>query len=289
MRTRTPLGVFRSGIAVGVCAIAIAGCAQAENRSSRPEGTIAVATSADFRTIVLISPATRQFRGIRAPDGLVDLKAELSQDGTKIAIAGLKGIWIFARSGASARRILDAGSTQFLPGELAWSPSDAEFAFTRGEALFSVGANGKNVKKLFGGRAYAPDWSPVGNQIVFVRNPASGTGGGVIQSIGTDGSNLRLITHGGHPDISPDGSKLAFARRDGIYVMPLMAGKPRLIIRNAEHPEWSPSGYYLAFTRNVNCGEAGCSGRVFIVRATGGTPRAIGPRIFEVGALSWSR
>lgn len=110
----------------------------------------------------------------------------------------------------------------------------------------------------------------------------------LIQSIEIDDRKVRSIVRGRDPDVSPDGAKLAFAQRKGIYVMPLEGGKPRLIITRGEHPEWSPDGRYLAFTRRVKCGEAGCSGRVFLVRATGGRARAIGPRIFEIGPLSWS-
>jgi len=71
--------------------------------------------------------------------------------------------------------------------------------------------------------------------------------------------------------------------------MSMTGGKPKLVIRNGERPEWSPDGRYLAFTRQVVCGDAVCSGRVFIVRATGGKARAIGPEIFDIGPLSWSK
>jgi Tol biopolymer transport system component len=220
---------------------------------------------------------------------MLDLRADLSRHGTKIAISGLNGIWVFARNGGGARRIVPASRTDAAPGEVAWSPSGRELAFTRDEDLFTVDADGKNEKKLFGGRAYAPDWSPIGNEVVFVRKPAPGTGAGVIHSIGADGRNLRPLVWGGHPDVSANGSTLAFARRQGVYVMPMTGGKPRLIVRNAENPEWSPGGRSLAFTRYVECGESGCSGRVFMVRATGGRAHAIGPRIFDIGSLSWSR
>jgi Tol biopolymer transport system component len=220
---------------------------------------------------------------------LVDLRADLSHDGRKIAASGYDAIWVFARSGAGARRIAPAGPSASPPSDPSWSPNGRELAFARDEGLFTVATSGKNVKRIFSGWVYAPDWSPTGNEIVFVRNPAPRTGAGVIHSIRPDGRKLRAIVWGGHPDVSPNGSKLAFARRDGIYVVPMAGGKPMRIIGNAEHPEWSPDGSYLAFTRNVKCSEAGCSGRVFIVRATGGRARAIGPSIFDIGPLSWSR
>jgi Tol biopolymer transport system component len=89
--------------------------------------------------------------------------------------------------------------------------------------------------------------------------------------------------------VSPDGSKLAFARQDGVYVASMHGGGLRRVVQNAEHPEWSPDGAYLAFTRWVECGEAGCSGRVFVIRMAGGRARPLGPLVFDIGRLSWSR
>jgi Tol biopolymer transport system component len=245
--------------------------------------------TADFETIALISAASGHFTRVRAPGGLLDLKADLSPDGRKIAAGAIDGIWVFSRNGGGARRIVHAARTESAPWGASWSPTGRELVFVWDEHLFTVRADGKNVKKLFYGRASAPDWSPAGDVIVFVRRPAAGTGAGVIHSIEPDGSNLRAIAWGGHPDISPDGSKLAIARPHGVYVMPMTGGKPKLVIRNAENPEWSPSGRYLAFTRFVRCSEAGCTGRVFVARATGGPARSMDPRIFDIGPLSWSR
>jgi len=71
--------------------------------------------------------------------------------------------------------------------------------------------------------------------------------------------------------------------------MSLRGGTPERLVARGEHPEWSPDGRYLAFTREVKCGDAGCEGRVFIIPATGGRAQPIGPRLFEIGPLSWSK
>ncbi|MGH3133058.1 MAG: hypothetical protein ACRDNY_04845 [Gaiellaceae bacterium] len=221
---------------------------------------------------------------------MISLRADLSSDGRRIAISGSRGIWIFRRSGVGAHRLAFAPPTApVLPDWVTWAPNGRRLVFTRNEALFTIGTGGRKAKKLLDGNAYAPDWSPTGATIVYVRNPSPRTGGGLIQSIAPNGGEHRSIVRGGHPDVSPDGSRLAFARRNGIYVVPMAGGEPKLIVRNGEHPEWSPDGRYLAFTRPVVCGESGCSGRVFIVRATGGRPRPIGPLVFDIGPLAWSR
>jgi len=276
-----------------VCPIALllAGASATQERSEAfaPKGTISVGSSADFRTVFLIAPATGVVTHVRAPDAMISLRADLSRDGKRVAISGSRGIWIFLRSGAGARRLVAASPTAFAPDWVTWAPSGRELVFTRNEALFTVSSTGRSVKELLGGRVDAPDWSPAGAPIVFVRNPSLKSGGGLIQSIEPDGRGIRSIVRGGHPDVSPDGSKLAFARGDGVYVMQIGRGKPKRIVRDGEHPEWSPDGRYLAFVRNVSCREGGCSGRVFIVRATGGKARAIGPEIFDIGPLSWSK
>jgi dipeptidyl aminopeptidase/acylaminoacyl peptidase len=252
-----------------------------------PRDTISVVSSDDSRIVFLIKPGTGAVARVRAPDKILDTKADLSRDGTRIAIGGLRGLWTFRRRGGGAR-LLGLDSKRFSPGWATWSPSGRHLAFERGEALYTVRVNGGKTRKIFGGPAYAPDWSPTGSFIVFVRNPAPLTGAGTIHSIGTDGRNLRSIVRGGHPDVSPDGARIAFARRDGVYVVPVAGGRPRRVVRNAEHPEWSPDGKYLAFTRAVSCSEVGCNGRVFVIRAKGGRARALGPPIFEIGPLSWS-
>lgn len=258
--------------------------------TSSPRGTIGVASSVDFETVLLMTPVGGAVDQVRAPDRIFSLRADISRDGKRIAIAGLRGIWVFPRSGAGARRrVVKAPPTAFAPDWVTWSPHGERLVFTRGQALFTVATTGGKVKKILGGPAYAPDWSPTGTHIVFVRDPAESTGAGLIQSVRPDGRDLRSIVRGGHPDISPDGSRLAFSRPEGIYVMSMTGGKPKLVIRNGERPEWSPDGRYLAFTRQVVCGDAVCSGRVFIVRATGGKARAIGPEIFDIGPLSWSK
>lgn len=255
-----------------------------------PPGTIAVASSADFRTVLLISPGSGHVTRSRTPDKIVGLQVDLSTDGRKIAFAGARGIWTMSRAGFAPRLLVRVAPTAvFAPDWVVWSPSARQLAFTRKEVLYRVSVSGRRVTRIWRGRAYAPDWSPRGSSIVFVQNASLRTGSGVIQSIGVDGRHRRSIAEGGHPDVSPNGTQIAFARRDGIYVVPARGGKARRLIARGEHPEWSPDGRFIAFTREVKCADAGYEGRIFIVPVAGGEPSPVGPRIFEIGPLSWSR
>jgi Tol biopolymer transport system component len=284
--------VFQIKVMAAICLLASVASPASSTLGRRattpPRGTIGVVSSADFETVFLLTAATGAVSRVRAPDTVIGLRVDISTDGKRLAATGSKGIWIFSRRGTGARRVIAAAPTAFAPDWVGWSPSARELVFTLEGALFTVAASGMNSRKLLHRGVYAPDWSPNGTRIVFVRNPNSRTGGGFIQSISADGRELRSIVRGGHPDVSPDGSSLAFARRDGVYVMPMVGGEPKRIVRNGEHPEWSPDGRHLAFTRGVDCGHAGCVGRAFIVPAIGGSPRAIGPRVFDIGPLSWS-
>jgi dipeptidyl aminopeptidase/acylaminoacyl peptidase len=275
-----------------VAAAVSVGCSQSEE--STPRGTIVVGASEELRMIYLISPSTGSVARVRAPEAVGDRRADLSPDGRMITVDGYDALWVFARRGGGARRI----ARNAFSSDPVWAPSGRELAFVRDEGLYTISASGRNEKRIFKGVAVTPDWSPAGDEIVFVRDPferdpASGTGVSVIHSVRPDGQGLRPIVRGRHPDLSPDGSKLAFARRgDGVYVADMDGSAPRRIVANAEHPEWSPDGAYLAFTRTEDCESVAgvCPGRIFIVRASGGRARVLRvPPIFAIGPLSWRR
>jgi len=277
-------GIFATGGISGVKAVS------SSRDDPAAQGTIALASSADFRTILLVSARSGAVTRVRAPDRIPGLQVDFSPDGSSLAFGGTRGIWTMSRRATRARRVIKVSSTEtFAPDWVVWSPSGLALAFTRRETLYTVRTDGSRLVRVLKGHLYAPDWAPAGGVIAFVRNPSPLTGAGLIQTARANGTGVRSITRGGHPDISPDGSKLAFSRLDGIYVMPLQGGVARRVAVRGDHPEWSPDGRHLAFTREVRCGDAGCEGRVFIVPAGGGQPRAVGPRVFEIGPLSWSR
>jgi Tol biopolymer transport system component len=54
-----------------------------------------------------------------------------------------------------------------------------------------------------------------------------------------------------YPSFSPDGTKIAFrSERDGggIYVVPVLGGSPRLLVKGGTRPIYSPVGKYLLFS-----------------------------------------
>lgn len=256
-----------------------------------PTGTIAVnGGGTPLRAIYLVSLQSGT-RTVRAPDNVFDF--DLSPDGREIAVAGFTGIWVIRRDGTSPRRIFDGRKLQYGAGAVQWARSGDRLAFVRRDSLFALEVSTKHLLRVTN-RADSPDWLPDGRRIVFVRDPETSSRDGVVSSIGADGRGLRRIVTRGRwfgPRVSPDGSKVAFYRNgvSGIFIAPAKGGAPRLFVRNGTMPEWSPDGRYLAFTREIDCGEAVCTSRIFIVPAVGGKAHAYGPPIVDIGPLSWSR
>jgi Tol biopolymer transport system component len=93
------------------------------------------------------------------------------------------------------------------------------------------------------------------------------------------------------PDISPDGSTVIFrSERDppGIYAVPALGGKARLIIRDGHVPRYSPDGSRIAYSLG-HYGSGGFSGTLRIYDfGTGSTKLAAQDR-YVGGPVAWSR
>ena len=120
-------------------------------------------------------------------------------------------------------------------------------------------------------------WSPDGDWIAYVQGWSEVTLEGEIFLVRPNGDDETLLTRGDSPTWSPDGSRLAFAHAGSIWTIGVDGSEARMIVRNGESPAWSRDGDLIAFMREVPCGKPVCKQRVFIVGATGGTARAIGP------------
>jgi Tol biopolymer transport system component len=81
------------------------------------------------------------------------------------------------------------------------------------------------------------------------------------------------------PDISPDGTKIAFrseCKGGGIYVAPALGGEPMLLVPGGRNPRFSPDGQWIAYWagRETSSYQPGSAG-VFLIRAGGGETRQI--------------
>src|SRR5262249_47294442 len=134
---------------------------------------------------------------------------------------------------------------------------------------------------------YASDRSGNGNLEIWVQ-PVTG------------GDALRL-TQGSvdsyAPAFSPDGRTVAFRSEEaggGIYTVSVRGGEARLIAHSARRQRFSPDGKWIAYwvgtEMGVNTGSflAPRAGKIYVVSATGGTPREIQPDFAATGYPIWT-
>jgi len=106
-----------------------------------------------------------------------------------------------------------------------------------------------------------PAVSPDGRKIVFMRGHFNDFDSFELWIMNSDGSEQIQLTHNdkadGHPDWSPDGSKIVFVSwRDGndeIYIMNADGSNPRRLTDNPasdNDPDWSPDGRWIVFKSN---------------------------------------
>jgi Tol biopolymer transport system component len=99
-----------------------------------------------------------------------------------------------------------------------YSPDGQRIAFSSARngdfKIFTMNADGSDVRQLTDGYGTRPAWSPDGSTIAFVSRPADGSSDLAIHLMNADGSNRRLLpvasNVGQEPTWSPDGQRIAF-------------------------------------------------------------------------------
>ena len=172
--------------------------------------------------------------------------------------------------------------------DLAASANQGEFTFTfsrglgQGSELRLAKRNGNVTEPLYADRFHYISfarYSPDGRRIAFIKIPDTETPFtvGELWVMDADGSNARKLAeadagHGYAANWSPDGTQIAFVRRENpdderadrssealisnIYVVEVEAGSlnqiTQLTVGRVETPFWSPEGNTLAFNVVVN-------------------------------------
>jgi len=163
-----------------------------------------------------------------------------SPDGKLIAFDAGAGLAL-ARPDGNGLQLLAAHGRD--DGEPAFSPPGGRLAFSSDGDLWVSRRDGSDARRIVQ-RGASPTWSARG-WIAFARR-------GNVWRVRPGGGNLRRLTGrgGSSPAWSPHGTKLAFARGDGILVLDLRSGRVRRAISgtSALSIAWSPDGRRLAWT-----------------------------------------
>jgi TolB protein len=195
-------------------------------------------------------------QGVQRHPGVATMAADGSQHEVHV---GAYDYWWVAWSPAGDRLLLER--TVGSPGGSA--PS----------AVFLASPDGTELGQAAPESSRRPDWSSRG-QIAFERadqNCPLQCNNIFLMRLG--GAPRQLTYRGGtSPSWSPSGRKLAFVRRNEIYVIGRSGrGLRRLTHRGGYAPAWSPDGGWIAFIRD---------GDVYIVRTNGRRLRRL---VDEVG------
>ena len=189
------------------------------------------------------------------PESLTAYDPHWSPDGAKILFVGKQhkktSVCVMDADGGNRRTLADVGDANFWP---TWSPDGRQIAFvscrdagnekypTNHLEVYVMNADGSNIRRLAPGElvdtmSWAPQWSPDGTQILFIRTPAGA--GARISAINADGTSLRTVAEApsasewySYALWSPDGRSIWCGKDPGgdIIVMDPDGGNPRTIV-----------------------------------------------------------
>ena len=158
----------------------------------------------------------------------------------------------------------------------AWSPDGSRIAFVEGRASFYTVQDVSDCTRIDSSRNQVPPR-------LFVADVASGTAVPLVDLISPDGCVLPFA----RPQWSPDGTKIALARR-GVYLVGVASGRLTEIVppTDVATAAWSPDGQRLAVAVAPSYG--GPSARILMVGADGQGLAEIARQIDSVHSLAWS-
>ena len=238
--------------------------------------------------IWLLRPDGTNLRRLTHRGGGSDLLAP-SPDGRTLLFYGSSSLFTIGLDGTSLRRV--ARSTG---GFGAWSPDGGQIAFQGAGGLHVARADGTHPHRVTNGYfpdAGAPDWSPDGKRLAYIKcsAPRSSTlcdhGGGLDMYVANleKRTETRLTHRGGFDECVAWSSAghLAFLADNGLAILP--KNRPLRTIRSVGScPVWSPDGRRLAAT---------WSDGVVLLDAAGSVRRRIPvavDQISGIGDLAWS-
>lgn len=219
-----------------------------------------------------------------------------SPDGVRLAFVSAgqgdqSGIHIVEADVMGQRRVAPAAALHSRPS---WSPDSRQLVFRDSDreraGLYTVRADGSDLRQIFKGNANAPAWSGDGRWIAFSFNEGPTTGG--LYVVDPDGRDPRVLLPGVFSEVawSPDSRQIAvrgvpwpggtpavvrgIQEVEQVLTVERDTGQARVLTTEAGggnwSPVWSPDGKSIACV-------SGALGRqrLLVIGATGGPAREI--------------
>lgn len=161
-----------------------------------------------------------------------------------------------------------------------------------GDQICIMNADGSNQRRLTTEdytRHFYPSMAPDGKSVIYAQ--FGGENIYDIYEMTLDGQVFQRTKGMGiltAPEISPDGSKIAFthgAPLEGhaIWIMNRDGSNPRSVYEFGWDPTWSPDGNEILFASDV-----GGTVQMYIISAEGGSPRQVNEMDYLRGRTDWS-
>jgi Tol biopolymer transport system component len=261
------------------------GARRATKRAAvRANGTIVFASNRTGNFEIYSIRADGSRLGQLTRNAAQDTRPSFSPNGRRVAFARENDLLVMNADGSRQHK-LGRIEDQASP---AWSPDSRRIAYEAAYVqskdafpLTTVGLDGRRRVVVPRGRNHDPSWSPDGKRIAFVREVGDRYDLMVVRADGAGLATLRRKV-ASYPAWSPNGDRIAIlgGAKPGLFLLALDGRTVRRIPWGVTAFAWSADGRRIAFV---------AAGRLFVVRAAGGSPHDVTPDgVGNVSSAAWS-